>query len=51
MVIDVPVKLKHPVRTGRAVRDGRLVPVSEPVYLTAMALLDRDQRIGPRRSI
>ncbi|HEU5304595.1 MAG TPA: thiosulfate oxidation carrier complex protein SoxZ, partial [Gemmatimonadales bacterium] len=38
-IIDVQVKLKHPVRTGLAVRDGQFVPVSEPFYLTAMEVL------------
>lgn len=45
-IIDVQVKLKHPVRTGLAVRDGQFVPVSEPFYLTEMDVLYDGRRVS-----
>lgn len=45
-VIDVQVKVKHPVRTGLALREGRFVPVTEPFYLTEMDVVYRDRRVS-----
>jgi sulfur-oxidizing protein SoxY len=45
-VIDVQVKVKHPVRTGLALRDGQFVPVTEPFYLTEMDVVYRDRRVS-----
>jgi len=45
-IVDVQVKLKHPVSTGLALRAGRWVPVSEPFYLTAMDVFYADRRVS-----
>ena len=45
-VIDVQVKLRHPVRTGLARRDGQFVPVSEPFFLTEMNVLYRERPVS-----
>ena len=44
--IDVQVKLKHPVQTGLALRDGQFVPVAEPFYLTGMDVFYGGARVS-----
>ncbi len=45
-IIDVQVKLKHPVRTGLALRNGQFVPVTEPFFLTEMEVLYGGRRVS-----
>jgi sulfur-oxidizing protein SoxY len=45
-IIDVQVKLKHPVRTGLALRNGQFVPVTEPFFLTEMEVLYGSRRVS-----
>jgi sulfur-oxidizing protein SoxY len=45
-VIDVQVKLKHPVRTGLVQRDGRWVPETEPFYLTGLDVYVGSARVS-----
>jgi sulfur-oxidizing protein SoxY len=45
-IVDVQVKLKHPVSTGLGLRGGRWVTVSEPFYLTTMDVFYADRRVS-----
>jgi predicted secreted protein len=45
-IIDVQVKLKHPVRTGLAQRNGQFVAVTEPFFLTEMDVFYGGRRVS-----
>jgi hypothetical protein len=45
-IVDVQVKLKHPVRTGLVQRDGRWVPATEPFYLTGLDVYFGSARVS-----
>jgi sulfur-oxidizing protein SoxY len=45
-IIDVQVKLKHPVWTGLAQRNGQFVPVTEPFFLTEMDVFYGGRRVS-----
>jgi len=45
-IIDVQVKLKHPTRTGLALRRGQWVPETEPFYLTGLDVFYGSARVS-----
>jgi len=45
-IIDVQLKIKHPNRTGLAVRDGRFVQETEPFHLTEMEVVFGGERVS-----
>jgi desulfoferrodoxin (superoxide reductase-like protein) len=45
-VIDVQVKIKHPVRTGLGLRGGQYAQVSEPFYLTSIDVFYGPDRVS-----
>src|SRR5262245_30277517 len=45
-IVAVQVKIKHPNRTGLALRDGRFVQESEPFHLTEMDVIYAGERVS-----
>jgi Sulphur oxidation protein SoxZ len=45
-IIDVQVKIRHPNRTGLALRDGRFVQDAEPFHLTEMDVVYDGERVS-----
>jgi sulfur-oxidizing protein SoxY len=45
-IIDVQIKLKHPVRTGLELRGIRWVQATEPFYLTQMEVFYRETQVS-----
>lgn len=44
-LVRLQVKMRHPNRTGLAIRDGELVRESEPIHLDTVELLQDDERV------
>lgn len=45
-VVHVQVEMKHPSRTGLALRNGRFVRESEPLYLSELEVWYGDERVS-----